>query len=231
MKSTIEIKAGRRGDVQAQVINSEATVGIISLGIRDDATITEARKVEQSLLRFTHRTSPLHIAVLAASLFPSEETQLGALTRLRAMFDGWLRDTQTVHQLGLVERNERLALKNQHNLGVALYQTELDKNQASLDKRIAKWVETKGLSECGTNLDDLVQKGHTRESLLKIYPPQISLEELQANRDRLEAVQKQIKAFNANDIPCPDFIASMPDQFRNVRPTGWPASREVRVEA
>ena len=231
MKNMIEIKTDLRGDLQAQVIENQATVDVVSLGIRDDATIAEARKAEQSLLRFIHRTNPLHIAVLAVSLYPTEQTQLGALTRLRAMFDGWLEGTQSVHQKGLVERNKRLALKRQHNLGVSLYQEELSKKQTRLDKRIAKWIETKGLSECGTNLNDLVQRGHTVEKLLKLYPPKFSLEELQSQKDNLRAVQKQINAFNASDIPDPDFIASMPDEFRNVRPTGWSVNQEVSVEA
>lgn len=228
MKSILQVKTELRGDAQAQVIQNQATVDIVSFGLLDDAALTEAGKAQQSLLQFTHRSNSLHIAVLAASLFPTE-TQLGAITRLRALFDSWLEDTQAVYQLGLVERNKRTALKSQHLNGVVNYQVETKEKLERLNKRIAKWIETQGLSECGTNLDDLVRKGHKRENLLKLYPPKFSLEELQAQKAELLETLEQIREFMETDIPKREFLESMPKHFLDMRARNY-TGKEVSID-
>lgn len=229
MKTIFQIKTELRGDVQAQVIQNQATVDIASFGLRDDAALTEAGKAQQSLLQFIHRSNSLHIAVLAASLFPTEQTKLGAITRLRALFDSWLEDTQTVYQLGMVERNKRLALKHQHNLGVSNYQFDTQEKLERLNKRIAKWINTQGQSECGIEFNDLVQKGHNREKLLKLYPPKFSLEELQAQKDELLEILEQIREFMETDIPKREFLESMPERFFIMRSSGY-TGNEVSID-
>lgn len=229
MKTIFQIKTELRGDVQAQVIQNQATVDIASFGLRDDAALTEAGKAQQSLLQFIHRSNSLHIAVLAASLFPTEQTKLGAITRLRALFDSWLEDTQTVYQLGMVERNKRTALRNQHLNGVFNYQYETQEKLERLNKRIAKWIETEGQSECGIEFNDLVQKGHKRENLLKLYPPKFSLEELQAQKDELLEILEQIREFMETDIPKREFLDSMPKHFLDMRARNY-TGNEVSID-
>ena len=229
MKSSFQIKTELRGDVQAQVIQDQATVDIVSFGLRDDAALTEAGKAQQSLLQFIHRSNSLHIAVLAASLFPTEQTQLGALTRLRVLFDSWLDDTQTVYQLGLLERNKRTALKGQHLNGVVNYRVDTEEKLERLNKRIAKWIETQGQSECGIEFNDLVQKGHKRENLLKLYPPKFSLEELQAQKDELLEILEQIREFMETDIPKREFLESMPEHFFVMRARNY-TGKEVSID-
>lgn len=229
MKSSFQIKTELRGDVQAQVIQDQATVDIVSFGLRDDAALTEAGKAQQSLLQFIHRSNSQHIAVLAASLFPTEQTHLGAITRLRALFDSWLEDTQTVYQLGLVERNKRTALRSQHLNGVANYQLDTEEKLKRLNKRIAKWIETQGQSECGIEFNDLVQKGHKRENLIKLYPPKFSLEELQAQKDELLEILDQIREFMETDIPKREFLESMPERFFIMRARNYTGG-EVSID-
>lgn len=199
-----------------------------------DETIAAAIQAASAATRLSRQftDNSTTITALAVSLFPAEMTDVGALNRLTAMFDAWREDTHSVFTQGQFDRDARLALKKQHNLGVFNYNVELEREVEHLNKRIDAYTKTNGLSECGVNLNDLIKKGHTRENLIKLYPPKSTLDDLISEKDRILAIQQRIvdEFNNIDEAPSKEFLDSLPFEYRNMRPTSWTAEQEVTAE-
>lgn len=189
----------------------------------NDEEANAARKLGSAFLRLGHAGSNTnHMAILAKTIFPQEQTRLDALNRMIGLLDDWKAEAEQTYKEVSAAREKRLAFKKQHSLGVSVYWQETVDSLQVIKKRIERWVKSSGLSESGASrLDDLIQRGHKREELLKIYPPKVSLEELKAEEQRLLGVLEEIERFNKEDIPTSEFLESMPKHLRDLRPTNW----------
>lgn len=194
------------------------------------AEVNAARKLGSAFLRIGHASTHAgQMTVIAKSLFP-QASRLEALNRMIEMLADWQADAKDVYRKVNVAREERLSLKKQHSLGVSVYWNETVESLRVVERRIKRWVESEGLSESGVpDLQDLIQRGHKREQLIKLYPPRVTLEDLRAEEARLLGVLASIEEFNKSDIPTREFLDSMPQHLRDLRPRNW--IKDVDMEA
>lgn len=194
------------------------------------AEINAARKLGGAFLRIGHAsTNARQMTVIAKTLFP-QEARLEALNRMIEMLAGWQADSKEIDREANAAHEKRLALKRQHSLGVSVYWGETEQALRVVERRIKRWVESEGLSESGVpDLQDLIQRGHKREQLIKLYPPRVTLEDLRAEEARLLGILASIEEFNKSDIPTREFLDSMPQHLRDLRPRNW--IKDVDMEA
>lgn len=194
------------------------------------AEVNAARKLSSVFLQIGHAgTNARQMTVIAKNLFP-QEARLEALNRMIEMLADWQADSKEIDREANAAREKRLALKRQHSLGVSVYWGETEQDLRVVERRIKRWVESEGLSESGVpDLQDLIQRGHKREELIKIYPPRVTLEDLRAEEARLLGILASIEEFNKSDIPEQAFLDSLPQHIRDLRPRNW--IKDVNVEA